>query len=64
MIVSQDPSMREAARLVPGTPILYLYGRAPTLEKPSDYSKSLVNEDAEQRFDLDPLCLKRRNKPT
>ncbi len=56
--------MREAARLVPGTPILYLYGRAPTLEKPSDYSKSLVNEDAEQRFDLDPLCLKRRNKPT
>jgi len=50
VIVSQDPSMREAARLVPGTPILYLYGRAPTLEKPSDYSKSLVNEDAEQRL--------------
>jgi len=48
ILVSQDAGLRSEARRVPGTPILYLHGNAPTLEKPSEFSE----ETAEQSEDL------------
>jgi len=48
VIVSQDPALRDSARKVPGTPIMYLHYKAPTLEKPSDYSVDKANDDAKR----------------
>ncbi|KAK4045712.1 rRNA-processing protein UTP23 homolog [Daphnia magna] len=42
IIATQDPSLREVARAVPGTPVLYLHFRSPTLEKPSQQSTELA----------------------
>ena len=50
IIASQDPSLREYSRTIPGTPILYLYSQAPTLEKPSDYSVKKAHSVVEKRF--------------
>jgi Fcf1 len=49
ILVSQDPKMREVAREIAGTPILYLYGQAPTLEKPSTYNEHQAQKKDEIR---------------
>lgn len=49
IIVSQDPDLRDGARKVPGTPIMYLHFKAPTLEKPSDYSVGKALDVVDER---------------
>ena len=41
--------MREVAREIAGTPILYLYGQAPTLEKPSTFNEHQAQKKDEIR---------------
>ena len=36
-------------RAVPGTPVLYLHGNSPTLEKPSELTKDKVEEEGDTR---------------
>ena len=36
-------------RAVPGTPLLYLHGNSPTLEKPSELTKDKVEEEGDTR---------------
>ena len=40
---------RTAVRAVPGTPVLYLHGNSPTLEKPSELTKGKVEEEGDNR---------------
>jgi U3 small nucleolar RNA-associated protein 23 len=49
-IVSQDAALRERARKVPGTPVLYLHRSAPTLEKPSEMSETSASKAASDRY--------------
>ena len=42
-------SCRTAVRAVPGTPVLYLHGNSPTLEKPSELTKGKVEEEGDTR---------------
>lgn len=48
-VVSQDKDLRERARKVPGTPVMYLHHSAPTLERPSDMSEASANKITSQR---------------
>ena len=50
IIVTQDVSLREAARQIPGTPVLYLHFKAPTLERPSSYSEDKAKSDIDSRY--------------
>ena len=52
-IASQDPDMRTRARKVPGTPILFLYMSAPTLEKPSGMSNNSADQNSSHRMETD-----------
>ena len=36
-------------RALPGTPLLYLHGNSPTLEKPSELTKDKVEEEGDTR---------------
>ena len=40
---------RTSVRAVPGTPLLYLHGNSPTLEKPSELTKDKVEEEGDTR---------------
>ena len=48
-IASQDFALREKARRIPGTPVLYLHRAAPTLEKPSDMSAETADQSVTDR---------------
>merc|ERR1739838_400056 len=49
VVATQDYSLRTAVRAVPGTPLLYLHGNSPTLEKPSELTKDKVEEEGDIR---------------
>ncbi len=49
LVATQDQSLREKARRVPGTPVLYLHRSAPTLENPSEMSADVASHDASHR---------------
>ena len=40
---------RTLLRGVPGTPVLYLHGNSPTLERPSELTRGQVEQEAEDR---------------
>jgi len=52
IIATQDPALRDIARQIPGTPILYLYYRSPTLEKPSYASLHTAGQSVHARYEL------------
>merc|ERR1711874_287852 len=52
MGASQDTGLRIQARKVPGTPVLYLHGNAPTLEKPSGYSEKSAEKSEDLRINV------------
>jgi len=52
IVASQDPSLREDLRDIPGIPLLYLHGNAPTLEKPSDLTEQFTDEIADGKTAL------------
>ncbi|XP_012532593.1 rRNA-processing protein UTP23 homolog [Monomorium pharaonis] len=39
IIATQDRELQDKLRMVPGVPIIYLHGKAPTLESPSETSR-------------------------
>ena len=43
---------REDLRNIPGIPLLYLHGNAPTLEKPSDLTESLTEKISDGKTNL------------
>ena len=43
---------RIQARKVPGTPVLYLHGNAPVLEKPSGYSEKSAEQAEDSRINV------------
>lgn len=45
-------SSREDLRNIPGIPLLYLHGNAPTLEKPSDLTESLTEKISDGKTNL------------
>ena len=49
-IATQFNELREKARKVPGTPILYLHESAPTLEPPSEGSKQAADDIVHKRI--------------
>jgi len=49
VVATQDFTLRTAVRAVPGTPVLYLHGNSPTLEKPSELTKGKVEEEGDNR---------------
>jgi len=52
MIASQDDNLRNELRQIPGIPLLYLHGCAPTLEKPSYMTEKLTNRFSDGKTDL------------
>ncbi|XP_065581423.1 rRNA-processing protein UTP23 homolog [Artemia franciscana] len=52
ILLTQDGSLREDARQIPGTPIIYLHRKTPTMERPSDMSSEVVNEETTQKMDV------------
>lgn len=46
-VATQDRSLQDALREVPGVPLMYLHKKAPTLEKPSDASQALAESQKE-----------------
>ena len=49
-VASQDEDFRKKCKKVPGTPVLYLYQSAPTLEKPSETSENQAHDVVEKRM--------------
>ncbi|RZF41113.1 hypothetical protein LSTR_LSTR002745 [Laodelphax striatellus] len=52
IIATQDRELQDVVRGVPGTPVLYLHQKAPTLEEPSRLSLKIAQEKATQRFSV------------
>ncbi|KAG7201647.1 hypothetical protein KM043_004377 [Ampulex compressa] len=44
IIATQDRDLQEILRKIPGVPLMYLHGRAPNLESPSEVSKEYANK--------------------
>lgn len=44
MIATQDRLLQDQLRKVPGVPIMYLHGKAPTLEPPSQKSREFAEQ--------------------
>nr|ACO10470.1 C8orf53 [Caligus rogercresseyi] len=42
IVATQDPELRLRLRKIPGVPILYLHGKTPTLEEPSEDTKTFL----------------------
>merc|ERR1712226_290030 len=52
IVASQDYGLRTELRDIPGTPLLYLHGNSPTLEKPSEMTKEQIEKESEQKTQL------------
>jgi len=52
IVGTQDPSLREELRNVPGIPLLYLHGNAPTLEKPSALTENFTDSVSDGKTNL------------
>jgi hypothetical protein len=50
IIATQDRELRAAARRIPGTPLLYLHQKAPTLEQPSAASLRMARINSNEKF--------------
>ncbi|TRY63921.1 hypothetical protein TCAL_14298 [Tigriopus californicus] len=50
-IMSQDAELRDKARKVPGTPVLFLYQSAPTLERPSEMSTKTAEDSTTDKIE-------------
>lgn len=48
-IMSQDAELRDKARKIPGTPVLFLYQSAPTLERPSEMSTKSAEDSTTEK---------------
>lgn len=49
---TNDKELREKASRIPGTPLLYLHGSAPTLEKPSGSSLEAAEVAIQARCEI------------
>lgn len=49
-VATNQNELREKARKVPGTPVLYLHGQAPTLEKQSEASEKAAEDMVHKRW--------------
>jgi U3 small nucleolar RNA-associated protein 23 len=49
IIATQDQTLRERLRAVPGVALLYLHGNAPTLEKPSEKTEEFASAQSLQQ---------------
>lgn len=52
IVGTQDPALRALLREVPGIPLIYLHGNAPTLEKPSELTESLIDSISDGKTSL------------
>jgi len=52
IVASQDYSLRTKLRDIPGTPLLYLHGNSPTLEKPSEMTKGKIEQESDRKTQL------------
>lgn len=52
LLASQDQHLRVKARRIAGTPILYLHGMTPTLEKPSGFSEKSAEKAEDSRLNV------------
>ncbi|XP_047105695.1 LOW QUALITY PROTEIN: rRNA-processing protein UTP23 homolog [Schistocerca piceifrons] len=50
MIATQDRELQEVARRIPGTPLIYLHQKTPTLEQPSKVSSQVAEINSKTRF--------------
>lgn len=57
IIATQDASLRDVARSIPGTPVMYLHFRSPTLEKPSEESTGLAGANLQTRYNKSPYII-------
>lgn len=62
IIATQDAALRGVARQIPGTPILYLYFRSPTLEKPSYASLHTAGQNIDARSHGQDKAMERLQK--
>jgi len=66
-VASQFTELREKARKVPGTPVLYLHGYTPTLEQPSEASvksaEETVRKNIEESQDMKRLKATKTDEP-
>lgn len=52
LLASQDQDLRIKARRIPGTPVLYLHGNTPNLEKPSGFSEQSAEKAEDSRLNV------------
>jgi len=52
IVATQDPTLRDRLREVPGVALLYLHGNAPTLEKPSEKTMAFAADQSLQRTEV------------
>lgn len=50
IIATQDKELQAVARRIPGTPLLYLHQKAPTLEQPSAASSRMARINSNEKF--------------
>ncbi|XP_067006984.2 rRNA-processing protein UTP23 homolog [Anabrus simplex] len=55
IIASQDRELQDLARRIPGSPILYLHQKTPTLEQPSETSVRMARLNSQAKFNLSKL---------
>ena len=51
IIASQDPDVQSALRELPGIPLIYLHGRVPTLDPPSEASKKHSTDMLQEMYE-------------
>ncbi|PSN40120.1 hypothetical protein C0J52_19383 [Blattella germanica] len=51
-IATQDKELQETARKIPGTPLIYLHQKAPTLERPSQGSQEIAHVHNQATFQV------------
>nr|ADD37906.1 rRNA-processing protein UTP23 homolog [Lepeophtheirus salmonis] len=62
IVATQDPELRERVRKIPGVPLIYLHGNAPTLEEPSAYTKSFVTKGKNEVSHEEKVILELKEK--
>jgi len=50
IIATQDKELQAVARRIPGTPLLYLHQKAPTLEQPSAASSRMARINSNEKL--------------
>ncbi|KDR22590.1 rRNA-processing protein UTP23 homolog [Zootermopsis nevadensis] len=52
IVATQDKELQATARKIPGTPLLYLHQKAPTLEQPSAASSRMARINSNEKFEV------------